>query len=189
MTRLFLVRHGRPAAAWGGDDDDPGLDPEGERQAAAVARMLCSLPSGERPTAVASSPLRRCLETAAPLAKALGVSVEIVPGVGEVPTPARLTPAARGPWLRASLLGRWSEIDGDQDYDVWRRAVHDAVKARPGAAIFIHFVAINAVLSVLEGKDEVIGFRPDHASITVLKFIDDEIRIVERGRQASTGVL
>jgi len=29
MARLYLIRHGRPSATWGGHDDDPGLDETG----------------------------------------------------------------------------------------------------------------------------------------------------------------
>jgi broad specificity phosphatase PhoE len=78
MTRLYMIRHGRPAAAWGGGDDDPGLDPEGVRQAQEAAQALMSLPADERPISVVSSPLRRCTETARPLAMALGTEMEIV---------------------------------------------------------------------------------------------------------------
>ncbi len=82
-----------------------------------------------------------------------------------------------------------ADIRGDLDYDLWRRAVFDAIRARPGAAIFSHFVAINAVLSVLEGRDQVIAFRPDHTSITVLDASAAEVRLVARGREAATRVL
>src|SRR5260370_27214598 len=189
MTRLYLIRHGRPAAAWGGGDDDPGLDPEGARQAQQAAQALINLPTDERPTSVVSSPMRRCIETARPLAEALGMKMQIVAEVGEIPTPARLAAAERGDWLRASLLGRWPDIRGDLDYDLWRRTVFDALRVRPGAAIFSHFVAINAVLSVLEGRDQVIAFRPDHASITVLDASAGGARLVARGREAATRLL
>jgi broad specificity phosphatase PhoE len=189
MTRLYMIRHGRPAAAWGGGDDDPGLDPEGVRQAQEAAQALMSLPADERPISVVSSPLRRCTETARPLAMALGTEMEIVTEVGEIPTPAALAPGERGAWLRTSLLGRWPDIRGDLDYDLWRRSVFNAIRQRPGAAIFSHFVAINAVLSVLEGRDQVITFRPDHTSITVLDARDGDVRLVARGREAATSVL
>jgi broad specificity phosphatase PhoE len=189
MTRLYMIRHGRPAVVWGGADEDPGLDAQGEAQAVAAARTLLALPEGARPSRVASSPLRRCRETAQPLADALGVELEIVPEVGEIPTPAGLSPPDRPAWLRAAFGGRWSAIVGDLDYDAWRRAVTAAVAARPRTAIFSHFVAINAALSVIEGRDEVIGFRPDHASITTLDIEGGGLRVVSRGREASTGVL
>ena len=189
MTRLYLIRHGRPASVWGGDDGDPGLDVEGEAQAEFAARTLLTLPQNERPRRVASSPMRRCLETARPLADALGVHVEIVPGVGEIPTPSALDPQARGPWLRQALQGVWSQVRGDLDYEAWRQGVRAAVAARPGAAIFSHFVAINGVVSLLDGDDAVIVFRPGHASITTLDMTPDGLRLLSRGAEAPTGVL
>jgi broad specificity phosphatase PhoE len=189
MTRLFIIRHGRPSETWGGQDPDPGLDPVGVRQAVEAAVALLGLPAPHRPTKVASSPLRRCVETATPLAQALGVELEIVPQVGEIPTPAALGPTERGPWLRQALAGDWSRIDGDIDYDAWRRGVWAAARLRPGTAIFSHFVAINALTSVIEAREQVIGFRPDHAAITTLEVEGPELRIVELGREAVTGVL
>jgi broad specificity phosphatase PhoE len=165
---VYLIRHGKPAATWGEADDDPGLDKTGRLQAEAVAARLMALPSPERPKSVVSSPLRRCRETAQPLATALGVPVEIEPAVGEIPTPGILAASERPAWLRAAFTGDWSAIEGDIDYDLWRRRVANAVSSRADAAIFSHFVAINAVVSVATGQAAVISFRPDHTSVTSL---------------------
>ena len=189
MTHLYLIRHGRPSAVWGADDPDPGLDEIGSGQAQAAARALMALDPRSRPRAVVSSPLRRCRETAQPLADGLGLGVEIDPAVGEIPTPAGLDVQARPAWLRSAIVGLWRDIPGDLDYDVWRKSVFAAVKARPGAAVFSHFVAINAVLSVLAGEDRVIGFRPDHAAITTLDVTQGQFTLVELGRAAQTTVL
>ncbi|MGI8841745.1 MAG: histidine phosphatase family protein [Caulobacteraceae bacterium] len=189
MARLYLIRHGRPASTWGGDEDDPGLDAVGQGQARAVADRLLALPAAERPTGVVSSPLRRCRQTAQPLADALGAQVQIESAVGEIPTPAALPRAARAAWLREALAGDWSEVAGDLDYDRWRREVLAAVAGRPGCAVFSHFVAINAVLSLIAGDDRVIGFRPDHTSVTTLEVGDGPLAVIERGREAETGIL
>ena len=185
---LYLIRHGKPAAAWG-HEDDPGLDQTGHAQARAVARRLMALPDAERPRAVISSPLRRCRETAQPLADALGVAVEIEPAVGEIPTPAALGLAERPAWLSSAFTGAWAEIDGDIDYEAWRKGVAEAVSQRRDAAIFSHFVAINAVLSVITGDNRVIGFRPDHTSIATLAVADGALSLVARGDEAVTEVL
>ena len=65
MSRVYLIRHAKPSATWGGDDDDPGLDDTGKAQAEAAAKALLALPPQLRPVRVVSSPLRRCRETAA----------------------------------------------------------------------------------------------------------------------------
>jgi broad specificity phosphatase PhoE len=189
MARLYLIRHGRPSSTWGGDDDDPGLDETGQAQARAARDWLMALPPGERPTKVVSSPLRRCWETAAPTAEALGVEIEIDPRVGEIPTPAALSLAERGPWLRKSFAGTWAEIEGDLDYDAWRREITASLAGRGNTAVFSHYVATNAVVSQLLGDPKVVAFRPDHTSITVLETDGETLTLVEKGREATTGVL
>jgi broad specificity phosphatase PhoE len=188
MARVYMIRHGKPSATWGDHDDDPGLDEVGQAQARAAADTLLALPEGERPTKVVSSPLRRCRETAQPFADILGVELTIDPMVGEIPTPKAVAHADRGAWLRNAFAGRWGEIVGDLDYDQWRRGVAKAVNGYPNTAVFSHYVAINAAVSTAEGGDLVMGFRPDHCSISTFEAGDDLV-LVERGREAATSVL
>lgn len=190
--RVYMIRHGKPAATWGDSDDDgdPGLDETGQAQARAAAEALLALPEADRPTKVVSSPLRRCRETAAPFAAALGVEVIIDPMVGEIPTPANVAHEDRAAWLRSAFGGRWSEMAGDLDYDAWRRAVAATVAGYAHTAVFSHFVAINAAVSVAEGHDLVVGFRPDHCSIQTFEVAaGGALALVARGREAATQVL
>ena len=188
MSRLYMIRHGKPAATWGQESDgDPGLDGTGMAQARAVRDALLALP--EPPRLVVSSPLKRCRETAQPLAEALGLAATIDPRVGEVPTPAALAAEERPAWLRRAFAGRWSEVKGDLDYEAWRQAVARALLDYPGAAVFSHYVAINAAVSVVTGRDEVLCFRPDHTSITTFEVTGGRLRLAEQGREAETQVL
>ena len=189
MVRLYLIRHGRPAAAWGQDDADPGLDETGRAQALAARDWLLGQPVEWRPKRVVSSPLRRCRETAEPTALALGEAIEIDPIVGEIPTPAALHPTERSGWLRQAFQGTWGEIRGDLDYDAWRREIVASLRSRGDTAVFSHYVAINAVVSHLLAEDRVLSFRPDHCSITVLETDGAGLKLVEMGREAVTGVL
>jgi broad specificity phosphatase PhoE len=186
MARVYMIRHGKPSATWGDHDDDPGLDDTGRAQARAAADTLLALP--ERPTRVVSSPLRRCRETAQPFADALGVELIIDPMVGEIPTPKAIAHADRGAWLRNAFAGRWGEIVGDLDYDQWRRGVAAAVAGYPDTAVFSHYVAINAAVSTAEGSELVMGFRPDHCSISVFE-AGPALVLIERGPEAATSVL
>lgn len=195
MTRLYMIRHGKPAATWGDDggDPDPGLDDAGRAQAQAVADILLALPEADRPVRVLSSPLRRCRETAEPFARAIGVELTIEPGVSEIPTPAALSAEARGPWLRNAFAGEWAAIQGDLDYEDWRRGVTAALAAavaddRP-AAVFSHYVALNAAVSAALDDPRVLAFRPDHCSITAFDVDAGRVTLVEKGREAVTGVL
>lgn len=189
MNRVHVIRHGRPASTWGGQDDDPGLDKVGQAQAIAIAQEILALPADQRPTRVVSSPLRRCRETARPLAEALDLEMVIDPRVGEIPTPATLSPEQRPTWLRQAFGGRWDQIVGDLDYVGWARSVASALCEHGGAAVFSHFVALNAAVCVAEGQAEVMAFRPDHCSRSVFTIDGDRLILVEKGREAQSQVL
>ena len=82
--RLLLIRHGQTPANVAGALDTAfpglGLTALGETQAAAVPDAL----AGERITALHASPLVRTQLTAAPLAAAQQLRVQVVPGLEEV---------------------------------------------------------------------------------------------------------
>ncbi len=191
MTRVYLIRHGKPQSSWGdhGADPDPGLDEVGRTQARGASDFLMALPSTHRPTHVLTSPLRRCRETALPFAMALDVQPGVERLVAEIPTPAGLSEAERGPWLRGAFQLNWAQVKGDIDYADWRTRVARAVAGHGSAAIFAHFVVINAAVSAATGDERVLGFRPDHASITVFESDGETLTLIERGREAETGVL
>ena len=190
MPRIYLVRHAKPAAAWG-DDPDPGLDALGVTQATAVARHLAQ--AMER-APVYTSPLRRCRETALPLCELWQCAATVLPSVAEIPPP-RLDPAARREWLTAGMLGTWRELQerappGSIDYLQWRRSVVDALLVVPrDCVIYTHYVAINVAAGAAQRREQVVCFRPDHASVTVLDTSAHGLRLVELGREAQTAVL
>jgi hypothetical protein len=119
----------------------------------------------------------------------LGVEVEIDPVFGEVPTPSGLAAAERPAWLRRAFAGRWDEIAGDLDYELWRRRIAQALLTRPRAAVFSHYVGINGAVSSVTGNPLVLAFRPDHASITAFGLEEGRLSLLELGREAVTGVL
>jgi broad specificity phosphatase PhoE len=190
MPRIYLVRHAKPAAAWG-DDPDPGLDPLGVTQAAAVAQQLAQ---GTAHTPIYSSPLRRCRETALPLCELWGRDATVLPAVAEIPSPP-VDRAAKREWLTAGMTGTWSELQqqapaGSIDYLEWRRSVLDALQALPhDCVVFTHYIAINVAAGAAQRREDVLCFRPDHASVTVIETAAQGLRLVELGREAQTGVL
>lgn len=191
MPLVHLIRHGKPLSGWGdkGADPDPGLDAEGWAQAMAAADSLMALPEHARPTGVASSPLQRCRDTAQPFAERLGLVPIIEPAVAEIPTPSDLAASERPAWLRRAFEGRWDEIVGDRDYGQWAQGVAAAAAARPGVAIFSHFVAINAAVSVAKGDPRVRQFEPGHCSITTFEIVDGRLVLVETGVSTQTSIL
>lgn len=189
MSKVYMIRHGKPASTWGDADPDPGLDETGRAQAQAAARTLMDLPAAERPRQVISSPLRRCRETAQPFADALGVPVIIDPRVGEIPTPKALSAEERPGWLKAAFAGLWRDMTGDMDYLDWRASVSAAVASYAGSAVFSHYVAINAAVSLSQNDDRVLCCTPDHASILTFTVDGSQLELLSLGQQAETQVL
>jgi broad specificity phosphatase PhoE len=74
-TIVFLVRHAKAANrdGWTGGDRDRPLIDKGRKQADRLAAAL----RREQPVLVAASPWLRCRQTAAPLAAAMGLQVEL----------------------------------------------------------------------------------------------------------------
>ena len=73
---IFLLRHAERAAISGKVPSDTGLSPAGRERAEAWARVL----QDAQITAVYTTEYRRTRETAAPVAQALGIQPEIIPG-------------------------------------------------------------------------------------------------------------
>lgn len=71
---VHLVRHAHAGSrsAWTGDDGLRPLSAKGRGQAEGMAERL----KGEPITCIVSSPSRRCVETAEPLARMLGIEIE-----------------------------------------------------------------------------------------------------------------
>lgn len=182
---LYLIRHARPVAAWSGDGEDPGLSEQGCAEAMAAAGALAGY--AMRPLRIVSSPMARCRETAEAFAARSGLPITLDPRVGEAPTPVDVP--ARPAWLKTVLNSKWSDIDPATGLHDWRAQVIEAALAHAGAAVFTHFVAINAIVSNVIGADRVVVFEPDFASITTLVRNGDGWRLHQRGRQAATSVL
>lgn len=190
MPRIYLVRHAKPAAAWG-DDPDPGLDALGVTQAAAAAQQLANA-TPHAP--IYSSPLRRCRETALPLCELWRSDATVLPSVAEIPSPP-VDRAAKREWLTAAMNGTWSELQqnapaGSIDYLDWRRSVVNALQALPHeCVVFTHYIAINVAVGAAQRREEILCFRPDHASVTVIEASAHGLRLLELGKQAQTGVV
>ena len=190
MPKLYLIRHARPAAGWG-EDADPGLDATGEQQAEAASRTLAQtldrLP-------IYTSPLRRCRETARPLERFWQRSAEVLEPVAELPSPTLDLPA-RQQWLRQAMQGTWRELNdlapaGSPDYIAWRQTLLDSLTRLPeDSVVFSHFIAINVAVAAAHSREDVVCFRPDHASITCVEAGNGGLRPVELGREADTMVL
>ncbi|MCX7669909.1 MAG: phosphohistidine phosphatase SixA [Anaerolineae bacterium] len=86
--RIYFLRHGEASwPAWSGPDSERPLTEKGIKEMQVVAEGIARL----RPdAAVLTSPLRRAVQTAEILARALGVAVTVEPGLAPGFDTARL---------------------------------------------------------------------------------------------------
>jgi broad specificity phosphatase PhoE len=179
---ILLVRHGEAAASWS-ESSDPGLSSTGVRQAWDVAALLGPQISAD--TQLLSSPLRRAIETAGPLAIMTGKPVREDAAFREIPSPVPL--AQRQDWLRQLMRERWCEQQAG--VRTWRTAILQQLLAlQPPAVVFTHFLVINAVVSHILGSDATLCVWPANASITRLRLNGTNLELVELGKELITPV-
>lgn len=174
---LLLVRHAEPVRIAPGESDGAPVDPEltatGHHQAARLGAWLAAEPVDH----VVSSPLRRATETAAPIAAAHGLTVEILPGLREydadadhyIPV-AELRETNDERW-RAMIEGRWQDYGGEAPERFRARIVPtiDAlIDTHPGETVVAvcHGGVINVYLGALLGLEHHLWFDPAYTSLS-----------------------
>ena len=188
MTLIYMIRHGKAAAGWDGDAD-PGLNELGRTQAEAVAEKVQARVA--TPVPIYSSPLKRCQETASPLAEAWGVTPQIEAGVGEIPPPLEdLT--ARTDWLRRVMAGTWEGLYGDAvsvesgvDFRGWNDNVVNTLNGLGGEAvvIFSHFIALNVAYCAATGAADVVSFAPENCSLSIFDTDGTSLSLLAQGEE------
>lgn len=170
---IVLVRHAIPIRVENADGPaDPALAELGHRQAAATAEWLAP----ERFDLVLSSPLRRALETAEPISKAVGVPMEIDESFVEYDRDSTSyihyeeVKAARDPRFAALVSGRWDQIstEGLEFVKRVRDGVDRLVAENPGRRVLVvcHGGVINVALSHILGLDRDLFFEPVYCSVS-----------------------
>jgi len=170
---LVLVRHGLPVRRELTEGiADPELTPDGVKQAERMAEYL----SSEDISAVYASPLRRARETAAPLAKMLGLQPIIEDDISEFDrnsseyVPIEELRGTNDPrWLKM-IRGEWEE--GHDHPDLFRKRVIAAferiISTHSGQRVVAvcHGGVINQYLAHVLGIQTQLGFfYPQYTSI------------------------
>ncbi len=185
-----MMRHGKAAAGWDGDAD-PGLDALGRQQSEAVALRVQQLVKGPAP--VFTSPLKRCQETAIPLALEWGVSPQIEPGVGEIPPPVEDL-SDRTDWLRRVMAGSWQglfedevSVESGENFRAWydnvAAALHRLGQAGEHVVVFSHFIALNVAFCEATGAQDVVSFAPQNCSLTIFDTDGETLTLIEQGEE------
>ncbi len=172
---LLWVRHAEPEriAPGTGVPADPALTARGREQAERLAAWLALEPID----AVLSSPQRRAIETAEPVARAHGLDVQIVEGLVEYDVqsdsyiPMEELRATRDPQLAAMYEGRWEEFGGESTGTFRARVaatLDEVVAAHPGRRVVAvcHGGVINVALAVVLGLDRHLWFDPPYTSLS-----------------------
>lgn len=189
---LLLIRHALPIRIEQADGAaDPPLAELGQQQAVALAEHLV----GEGVQVLVTSPLRRAMETAAPVADRLGLTADVVDGLAEYDRgsswyiPIEELRAAGDPRWLSYLDEHWGTDDG-LDPSGFRagvvQAVEDLIEANPGrrVAAVAHGGVINAyVAHVLQTPSPGV-FEPSYTSITRVLASRDGHRMMKSMNEA-----
>lgn len=188
-AEILLIRHGaseparpdRPFPLVDGQGD-PRLAPEGREQAERVGERL----AGERLDAIYVTPLRRTAQTAAPLARRLGLEPRVEPGMREVhlgewegglfrKMVAENDSVAR----RMFAEERWDVIPGAETNEAFAGRVDETLTRLAAAhaggriAVFTHGGVIAQALASATGARPFAFLAPDNGSISRLVRLGD----------------
>ena len=183
--QLLLVRHALPLRSEPGEGSDPKLSDVGLAQVARLPEALARFPIKR----VVSSPQRRAIQTAEPVAAARALTVEIDDRFAEYDRDLALyIPVeqirAENPkeWERMAQGRLPSGVDEHAFRARVRAAVEDVVAAADSddtVAVFSHGGVINVLLHEVLGTARLLSFPVDYASVTRLLY--------SRSGQASVG--
>lgn len=171
VVELILVRHGLPVRKENSEGPaDPDLSTDGHAQAALFAAYMMS----ENIDAIYSSPLRRAVQTAAPLSAAIGIEPVLVPGIAEWDQhsneyiPVEELKAANDPrWLEMAKGGFNSEEIPEEFHNRVLEAIEDIINKHKGDTVVVtcHGGVINDYLSHILGISTSQFFYPNYTSI------------------------
>jgi broad specificity phosphatase PhoE len=174
-VELLFARHAEPEriAPGTGVPANPSLTDRGKDQARRLADWLAA----EHVDAVVSSPQRRAIETAEPVAAAHGLGVEIVEGLVEYDVqsdhyiPMEELRATNDPRLQDMMEGRWETFGGESP-DVFaarvRRTLNEVIAAHPSQRVVAvcHGGVINVALAIVLELDRLLWFDPHYTSLS-----------------------
>jgi probable phosphoglycerate mutase len=174
--QLLLVRHALPLRSVEGEGADPGLSEAGFEQAARLPDAVERFPISR----VVSSPQRRAIQTADPVAQARGLTVEIDDRLAEYDRDlAFYVPVEQ---IRAENPAEWARmlqgnLPSAVDEDAFRSrvgaAIADVVAAADPdgtVAVFCHGGVINVLLHEILGTARLLSFPIDYVSVTRLLY-------------------
>jgi probable phosphoglycerate mutase len=169
--QLLLIRHALPLRTEAGQGSDPDLSEDGIEQAKRLPDALARFPI----TRLVSSPQRRALQTAQPVADALGLTVDVDERLAEYDYGlSHYTPIEEASQedLQRLIDGH---LPGDVDEDAFqarvKAGVDDLVAAaahEDTVAAFCHGGVINALVHQVMRTERLLCVQVDYAGVTRL---------------------
>ncbi|KUI22946.1 phosphoglycerate kinase [Mycobacterium sp. GA-1285] len=171
--QLLIIRHALPLRSEPGQGSDPDLSEEGIEQAKRLPDALARFPI----TRLVSSPQKRAIQTAEPVAEALGLSIDIDDRLAEYDRDlSHYTPVEEisEEDMRRLANGELpSGVDKSAFVDRVKAGVDDIVKAaerEDTVALFSHGGVINALVHDVMGTERLLCVQVDYAGITRLLY-------------------
>lgn len=174
--QVLLVRHALPLRSEHGQGSDPDLSEDGIAQIARLPPALARFPISR----VVSSPQRRAIQTAEPVAAARNLAVEVDERFAEYDRDLPVyIPVEQ---IRAEMPKEWerlaqghlpSAVDEDAFRTRVNAGIHDLVASsepEDTVAVFSHGGVINLVLHEILGTQRLLSFPVDYASVTRLLY-------------------
>ncbi|KUH82751.1 MULTISPECIES: histidine phosphatase family protein [unclassified Mycobacterium] len=169
--QLLIIRHALPLRSEPGQGSDPDLSEEGVEQAKRLPDALARFPISR----LVSSPQRRAIQTAQPVADALGLEIDIDDRLAEYDRDlSHYTPVEEISEEDMRRLANGELPSGvDQSAFITRvkAGVADIVKAadrEDTVALFSHGGVINALVHDVMGTERLLCVQVDYAGITRL---------------------
>ncbi|BBZ63887.1 phosphoglycerate mutase [Mycolicibacterium monacense] len=173
-VQLLLIRHALPLRSEPGQGSDPDLSEDGIEQAKRLPDALTRFPIAR----LVSSPQRRAVQTAQPVAETLGLTVEVDERLAEYDRdlphyiPIEQIAKENPQELERLMSGRLpSGVDEDAFMARIFAAVDDLVASaerEDTVAVFSHGGVINALLHRVLRTERLLSFNVDYASVTRL---------------------
>jgi probable phosphoglycerate mutase len=172
--QLLLIRHALPHRSEPGEGSDPDLSADGVEQASRLPDALARFPI----TRLVSSPQRRAVQTAEPVAAARGLTIDIDERLAEYDRDlAHYIPieqiAAEYPEELARLAG--GHLPSTVDEEAFLARINEGIRDIAGAgdhedtvAVFSHGGVINGLLHGILRTEKVLCVNVDYAGITRL---------------------
>lgn len=174
--QVLLVRHALPLRSEHGQGSDPDLSDEGIAQIARLPEALARFPI----TRVVSSPQRRAIQTADPVAAARQLPLEVDDRFAEYDRdlPAyipveQIREENPQEWARLAQGHLPSAVDEDAFRARVLAGINDLVAAvdpDDTVAVFSHGGVINLLLHEILGTTRLLSFAVDYASVTRLLY-------------------